>query len=99
MEVLEQLQATFAVRRLEHRDLGVVAVEADRGVGPLSTDRATAGNAEPKVGEEGDRLFEVADRDADVHELDGNSISTPVPRVVRAADLRRPDDENVGPLK
>src|SRR4051812_28598494 len=30
MDVLEELQATAAVWRLEHRDVGVVAVEADR---------------------------------------------------------------------
>src|SRR5512138_1831055 len=42
VDVLEELEATVAVRRLEHGDVGVVAVEANRGVGPLSTDRVTA---------------------------------------------------------
>ena len=48
----------------------MVAVEADGGVGPLSTDRVTAENGQPEVSEEGDRRFEVADGDADVLELD-----------------------------
>src|SRR4051812_31000915 len=74
MDVLEQLQATGAVRRPEHRDLRVIAIEADGGVGPLSTDRVTAENAQPEVGEEGDRLVKVADGDSDVLELDGHRL-------------------------
>jgi len=70
VDVLEELEATVAVWRLEHRDVGVVAVEADGGVGPLSTDRVTAENGQPEVSEEGDRRFEVADGDTDVLELD-----------------------------
>ena len=73
-------------RRLEHGDIGVVAVEADSGVGPLSTDRVTAEDGKPEVGEEGDRRFEVADGDPDVLEFDGHALhaieSTPS---VRAA--------------
>ena len=42
VDVFEELEATVAVWRLEHRDVGVVAVEADGGVGPLSTDRVTS---------------------------------------------------------
>ena len=42
VDVLEELEATVAVWRLEHCDVGVVAVEADGGVGPLSTDRVTS---------------------------------------------------------
>ena len=76
MYVLEKLQTTSAVGRLEHSDLGVITVEADGGVGPLSTDRVTAENAQPEVGEEGDRLFEVTDGDADVLELDGHRLGT-----------------------
>jgi hypothetical protein len=41
-DVLEDLKTTLAVWRLAHGDLGVVAVEADGCVGPLSTDRVTA---------------------------------------------------------
>ena len=63
---LEELEATVAVRRLEHGDLGVVAIEADGGVGPLSTDRVTAEDGQAEVGEESDRRFQVADGDADV---------------------------------
>src|SRR4051794_750298 len=74
VEVLEELEATVAVRRLEHRDVGVVAVEADGGVGPLSLDRGTADNGQPEIREEGDRRFEVADGDADVLELDGHAL-------------------------
>src|SRR6516225_1458659 len=64
VDVLEELEATVAVWRLEHGDLGVVAVEADGGVGPLSADRVAAEDGQPEVGEEGDRRFEVADGDA-----------------------------------
>src|SRR5687767_3013539 len=41
VDVLEELEATVAVWRLEHRDVGVVAVEADGGVGhsPLTVSR------------------------------------------------------------
>src|SRR5919197_1547050 len=54
VDVLEELEATVAVRRLEHGDLGMVTVEADGSVGPLSPDRVTAENGQPEVGEEGD---------------------------------------------
>jgi hypothetical protein len=74
MDVLEQLEATVAVGRLQHGDSRVVAVEADRGVGPLSADRVTAENREPQVGEEGDGRFQVTDGDADVLELDGHVV-------------------------
>jgi hypothetical protein len=36
--MFEALEAAVAVWGLEHGDLGVVAVEADAGVGPLATD-------------------------------------------------------------
>ena len=74
MDVLEELEAAVAVWRLEHGDLGVVAVEADGGVGPLSTDSVTAEDGQTEVGEEGDRRFEVADGDADVLEFDGHAL-------------------------
>jgi hypothetical protein len=65
------------VWRLEHGDVGVVAVEADGGVGPLSADRVTAEDGQPEVGKEGDRRFEVADGDADVLEFDGHRCTLP----------------------
>src|SRR6476661_7723771 len=74
VDVLEELEATVAVRRLEHGDIGVVVVEADGCVGPLSTDRVTAEDGKPEVGEEGDRRFEVADGDPDVFEFDGHAL-------------------------
>src|SRR4029453_19444478 len=74
VDVLEELEATVAVWRLEHRDVGVVAVEADGGVGPLSTDRGTSENGQPEVSEEGDRRFQVADGDADVLQLDAHAL-------------------------
>jgi len=70
VDVLEELDVTVAVWRLEHGDVGVVAVEADGGVGPLATDSVTAEGGQSEVGEEGDRGFEVADCDADVLEFD-----------------------------
>nr|WP_227425853.1 hypothetical protein [Pengzhenrongella sicca] len=66
MDVLEQFEATVAVWRLEHGDVGVVALDADGGVGPLSADCVPALDGQPEVGEEGDRRFEVTDGDADV---------------------------------
>jgi hypothetical protein len=42
VDVLEELEASVAVRCLQAGDVGVVAVEADGGVGPLSPDRVTA---------------------------------------------------------
>src|SRR3712207_6136168 len=60
------------VRRLEHRDLGVVAVKSDGGVGPLAADGVPADQHEAEVGAEGDRFFEVANGDADVLESAGH---------------------------
>jgi hypothetical protein len=57
VDVLEELEATVAIWCLEHGDLGVVAVEADGGVGPLATDSVTAEDGQSEVGEEGDRRF------------------------------------------
>jgi hypothetical protein len=74
VDVLEELEATVAVWRLEHGNVGVVAVEADGGVRPLSTDRVPAQNGQPEVGEESDRGFEVTDGDADVFEPDGHAL-------------------------
>ena len=73
VDVLEELEATVAVRCLEHGDLGVVTVEADGGIGPRSPDRVTAENGQPEVSEEGDRRFQVADGDADVLQLDAHA--------------------------
>ena len=70
----KKLKAAVAVWRLEHGDVGVVAVEADGSVGPLATDRVTAKDGQTEVGEEGDRRFEVAHGDADVLEFDGHPL-------------------------
>jgi len=48
MDVLEELEATVAVGRLEHGDLRVVTVQADCRVGPLPTDRVTTEEGEPR---------------------------------------------------
>src|SRR4051812_38986117 len=79
MDVLEELDASVAVRRLEHGDVGVVAVQSDGRVGPLPTDRVATKDGETEVGEEGDGLFEIADGDADVLELDGHACTLPRP--------------------
>jgi hypothetical protein len=69
-------------------DVGVVAVEADGGVGPLSMDRVTAEDGQPEVGKEGDRLFEVADGDADVLEFDRHERHATEPgRFVQVREL------------
>src|SRR5882757_4982523 len=73
VDVLEELKATVTVRRLEHRDFGVIAIKADGSVGPLTTDRVTAEDREAEVGEKGDRCFEVANGDADVLKFDGHA--------------------------
>src|SRR3954454_22965223 len=97
VDVLEELEATVAVWRLEHRDVGVVAVEADGGVGPLSTDRVTSENGQPEVSEEGDRRFQVADGDADVLQIDAHALhATESGRRVQARELpvpAQPDKE------
>jgi hypothetical protein len=79
VNVLEELEAAVAVWRLEHCDVGVVAVEADGGVGPLTTDGVSAEDGQPEVGEEFDRRFEVADGDADVLEFDGHTLHATEP--------------------
>src|SRR3954454_16638615 len=77
VDVLEELEATVAVWRLKHRDVGVVAVEADGDVGSLSIDRGTAENGQPEISEGGDRRFEGADGDAHVLEPDGHAMPAP----------------------
>ena len=48
VDVFEELEATVAVRCLEHRDVGVIAVEADGRVGPLAADSVTAHDGETR---------------------------------------------------
>lgn len=60
---------------MQHCDLGVVAIEADGGVRPLTADRVAAEDREAELGEEVDRGFDVADGDADVFELDAHTLS------------------------
>jgi hypothetical protein len=79
VDVFEELKATVTVWRLEHRDIGVVAIKADGGVGPLATDRVTADDRQTEVGEKGDRCFEVANGDADVLKFDGHAVHATEP--------------------
>src|ERR687887_837875 len=79
VDVLEELKATVTVWRLEHRNVGVIAIKADGGVGPLTTDRVTADDREAEVGEKGDRCFEVANGDADVLKFDGHALHATEP--------------------
>ncbi|RAJ68737.1 helix-turn-helix protein [Streptomyces sp. Amel2xB2] len=79
VDVLEELKATVAVRGLEHRDVGVIAVKADGGVGPFATDRVTSHDRETEVGEKGDRCFEIANGDADVLKSDGHALHATEP--------------------
>ena len=84
VDVLEELEATLTVGGLEHRDVGVVAVEADGSVGPLATDRVAADDRETEVGEEGDRCLEVANGDADVLKFDGHALHATEPARLHA---------------
>ena len=77
VDVLEELEATLAVRCLKHRDVGVVAVEADCGVGPLTADRVTADDRKTEIGEKGDCCFEVANSDTNVLKFDGHALKLP----------------------
>ena len=72
MDVFEQFELTLPIGRREHRDLRVVAVEADGGIGPIAADLVTADDREAEIGEEGDGCFEVAHRDGDVLQFDGH---------------------------
>ncbi len=74
VDVLEEFEATVAVWRLEHRNVGVIAIKADGSVGPLTTDRVAADDRETEVGEKGDRCFEVANGDPDVLKFDGHAL-------------------------
>jgi hypothetical protein len=88
VDVLEELKATVAVWRLEHGDVGMVAVETDGGVGPLAADRVAAEDDQTEVGKEGDRGFEVADGDTDVLKFDGQALhATESGRSVQACGL------------
>src|SRR3954452_24545424 len=77
VDVLEELDASVAVGRLEHGDVGVVTVQSNGGVGPLPTDRVPAKDGQAEVGEEGDGLVEIADGDADVLEPDDHESTLP----------------------
>src|SRR3954469_19808001 len=79
VDVLEELKATVTVWRLEHRNVGVIAIKADGSVGPLTTDRVTADDRETEVCEKGDRCFEVANGDADVLKFDGHVLHATEP--------------------
>jgi hypothetical protein len=79
VDVLEELKATVTVWRLEHRNVGVVAIKADGSVGPLTTDRVTADDRETEVCEKRDRCFEVANGDADVLKFDGHELHASEP--------------------
>ncbi len=72
MDVLEEFEATAAVWRLEHGDVGVVAVEAHGGVGPLATNRVATEDGQTKIGKERDCRLEVTDGDTDILEFDGH---------------------------
>lgn len=77
VDVFEQLDAAVAVGRLEQRDPGVVAIEANRRIGPFAADRVTPENREPEVGEERDRLFDVTNCHADVLKSDAHERMLP----------------------
>ena len=96
VDVLEELKATVTVWRLEHRDVGVVAIKADGSVGPLTTDRVTANDGEAEVGEKGDRCFEVANGDTDVLEFDGHELHATEPGRFAAVVEQRRDGQASG---
>lgn len=54
VKILEELELAVTIRRLENGDLGVVAIEADGGVGPVSADCVAADDFQTQVNEEGD---------------------------------------------
>src|SRR5205809_7262156 len=92
VDVLEELKATVTVWRLEHRDLGVVAIKADGGVSPLTTHCVTADDRETEVGEKGDRCFDVANRDTDVLKSDGHAFQATCLALGGPARRRLPRD-------
>lgn len=73
VDVFKEFEEAAAIGRLEHGDLGVVPVEAHRGVSPLSIDYLAADDGEAEIGEERDRFLKVADRNANVLEPDGHA--------------------------
>jgi hypothetical protein len=90
VDVLEELNPTGTVRRLEHRDVGMIAVEADGSVRPLTADGVPADERETEVGEERDRCLEVLNGDADVLEFDGHARhATEPPRSVDRGESGR----------
>ncbi len=88
VDVLEELELAVAVWCLQNGDPGVVAVQADSSVGPLTADRVTADDRQAEVGEEGDRFFDVANGDADVLQLDGHGLMLGL-REVETPPVRR----------
>ena len=74
VDVLEEFKATVTVWGLQQCNPGVVAIESDRSVGPLATDRIPADDGESEVSEKGDRCLEVANSDANVLQFDGHAL-------------------------
>ncbi len=73
VDVLEQLELPLPAGRLQHRHLGMVAIETDCGGGPFAADLVTTDDGEAEVGEECDRRLDVPDGDSDVLEFDGHA--------------------------
>ena len=73
--VLEQLQGALPVRRGQHGDPGVVAVQAHGRLRPLPADLVAALDRQAEVGEERDGGLEVLDRDPDVLESDAHALT------------------------
>src|SRR5213078_376954 len=72
---LRQLEASVAIRGLQHRDLRADALETQHAVHPTALDRSLALQLESELDEELSRGREVVNHDADVvHSLDRHAL-------------------------
>jgi hypothetical protein len=90
VDVLEQLETTATVRCLEHGDVSVAAVEADRRVSPLSTDRVPAHDDQAEVIEECYRGVEVTTAIPTFSNLMGTQRTVELQRLHHVQDLHPP---------
>lgn len=70
LEVLKKLDLALTSGRLEHGDLGTIAVEANGRLRPITLDGVAPNDVKPEIGKECDCGFDVTHRYADINECD-----------------------------
>lgn len=75
VDVLEQLEAPRAVGSPKHRDLRMISIEPDGGIGPRSAHSVTPDEREAKIRKEGDGRLDITNGDAHVFQRDIHALN------------------------